>query len=101
MKEDNMGRKKDPEKKTRIEEVRESLEREHQEYLAKTRPQPVEDNQDAKEAFKVFWTLNRKKYNRPKELEEILWAHMKAAGFDKPELFEEGIEHFGLKAVGV
>jgi hypothetical protein len=36
-------------------------------------------------------------FNKEKEIEEILWAHLKAIGCDSEELFEEGIANFGLK----
>lgn len=95
-----MGRKRDPEKKTRIEEIQQNLEKEQQEFMAKARPQPPEDPQEVREAFRTFWAMNKKKYNKTKDLEHILWVHMKAAGFDRSDLFEEGIEHFGLKVAG-
>lgn len=96
-----MGRKRNPENKTRIEEIKENLAKEQQEFLSKNKVQPVEmDDQKARESFRNFWALNRRKYNKPRDLEDIIWAHLRAAKFDKPELFEKGIEHFGLKVVG-
>ena len=50
-------------------------------------------------SFKLFWAQSRKKYGKPKELESILWVHLKATGNDQPEKFEDGIAHFGLKRI--
>lgn len=52
-----------------------------------------------KEEFKKFWASNRSKYNKPKELEEVLWIHLKSAKFDEPAKFEKGLENFGLKKI--
>jgi hypothetical protein len=30
-------------------------------------------------------------------LEQIIWLHFQAAGFDKKDKFEQGIKHFGYK----
>lgn len=52
---------------------------------------------DLKQAFLSFWAKNRSQYGKEREFGDILWLHLKSAGFDKPELFGRGIEHFGLK----
>jgi hypothetical protein len=93
-----MGRKKDPNKKTRVEEIRDNLTRsdlEHKESARK--PQEEDSGVDNRESFRAFWAAARKEYGKPRDLEEILWAHLKSAGFDRPEAFEQGLEHFGLK----
>jgi hypothetical protein len=54
---------------------------------------------ERRQQFKLFWTQNRKKFGKKKELEPILWIHLQAAGYDQPEKFEDGIQHFGLKRV--
>jgi hypothetical protein len=95
-----MGRKRNFDKKTTEEIVREALEKEQNEFrLARQAAfeAPSEVQQDAREAFSAFWAVAKKDYKKTKDLEEILWAHLKASGFDKPELFEKGLEHFGLK----
>lgn len=56
-------------------------------------------DQDKKEAFRVFWAQQKKKYGKSKELEQILWLHLKAIKMDQPEQFEAGIANFGLKKV--
>lgn len=53
--------------------------------------------QEKREQFRIFWTQNRTKYGETKELEEILWLHLKTMKLDDPEKFEAGIKHFGLK----
>jgi hypothetical protein len=54
---------------------------------------------EKKDQFRLFWAQSRKKYGKPRELEPILWIHLKATGNAEPEKFEEGIKHFGLKKV--
>lgn len=89
-----MGRKKNPENKTRIEEIREKLEQSKQTH---TPPQLSSQELSARDAFSEFWARVRKQYNRPKELEHVVWAHLKSSGHDQPHLFEAGLTHFGLK----
>jgi hypothetical protein len=94
-----MGRKRNPDKKTTEEIVREALEKEEKEFRSIVQPnfEAPSSSQDAREAFSAFWAIAKKDYKKSKDLEEVLWAHLKASGFDKPELFEQGLEHFGLK----
>jgi hypothetical protein len=89
-----MGRKRNPENKTRVEDIREKLEQSKQNYAA---PQISSNELTARDAFSEFWSRVRKEYNRPRELEPIIWAHLKSSGHDQPQLFEEGLTHFGLK----
>jgi len=88
-----MGRKKNPDNKPREQEIREKLEASRQIQT------PMDSGSDKKirHDFSLWWASNRKAYNRPKDLESVLWAHLKSVGHDKPELFQKGIEHFGLK----
>lgn len=53
--------------------------------------------EEKREKFKLFWTQSKKKYGSPKDLEHILWLHLKATGNNEPEKFEAGLLHFGLK----
>jgi hypothetical protein len=95
-----MGRKRNPDKKTTEEIVREALEKEQTEFRSARQSNfeaPADSQQDARAAFSAFWAMAKKDYKRTKDLEDILWAHLKASGHDKPELFEKGLEHFGLK----
>jgi hypothetical protein len=52
-----------------------------------------------REAFRIFWAGNKKKYGSSKYLEHALWMHLKAIGMDSPEQFHEGLFNFGLKKV--
>lgn len=53
---------------------------------------------DKREQFRLFWARNKKKYpSKTTGLENILWLHLKATDNDKPEKFETGLKHFGLK----
>ncbi len=95
-----MGRKRNPNKKTTEEIVREALDKEQQEFVSSRQSNfeaPSNKSSDARESFRAFWAVVKKEYSKPKELEEVLWAHLKAIGYDKPELFEQGLKHFGLK----
>jgi len=89
-----MGRKKNPENKTRIEDIREKLEesKQNQNFV-----KPNQDEQAVRNEFSEFWAQNRKDYGRPRELEAVIWAHLKSSGHAQPGLFEAGLKHFGLK----
>lgn len=52
-----------------------------------------------REAFRIYWAQERSKYGQSKEIEQVLWIHLKAIKMDTPEKFEEGIKHFGYKKV--
>lgn len=61
-------------------------------------PKEIELSEEEKrEQFRVFWAKERNKYKKGKELEEILWLHLKAIKMNEPEKFEEGLKNFGLK----
>jgi len=94
-----MGRKRNPNKKTTEEVVREALAKEQQTFVAAKQAnfEAPSENENVRESFRTFWAIVKKEYKKPKELEDVLWAHLKASGFDKPELFEQGLQHFGLK----
>jgi len=56
--------------------------------------------QQKREAFRVFWALEKAKYGkRKKDLESLLWLHLKSSKLDEPEQFEAGLNHFGLKKI--
>lgn len=94
-----MGRNKNPNKKTTEEAVREALAKDQAEFKASRMTAfeaPKSSVLSARESFSSFWASAKKEYNRPKDIEEILWAHLVASGHDKPDLFEKGLKHFGL-----
>jgi hypothetical protein len=90
-------------KKTRdeqIEDVQSKLDASRQariELAAKRAASKGDKAQNHYVAFQEWWAVNRKAYDRAKELEDIIWAHLKATGSNSPEKFEEGVAHFGLK----
>lgn len=91
-----MGRRKDPNKKSRVEQIRESLDAQKEVPAVQSQPE-TEDESQIREEFRQYWAMNRRLYGKARDMEEVLWAHLKAAGFDKPEKFQAGIDHFGLK----
>ena len=54
---------------------------------------------EKREKFRIFWAAERRKYRQPRELESVLWLHLKATKLDDPSKFEAGLQHFGLKKV--
>lgn len=55
--------------------------------------------EEKREEFRLYWAREKYKYGKSKQLEEILWLHLKASKMDKPEQFESGLKHFGLKKI--
>lgn len=55
--------------------------------------------EEKREAFRLFWAQEKYKYGKAKDLEEIVWLHLKSSKLDKPEQFEAGLTHFGLKKI--
>lgn len=60
----------------------------------------VLSEQEKREQFRIFWARERSSYGKPKNLEQILWVHLKASKLDDPSKFDDGIKHFGLKKLG-
>lgn len=54
---------------------------------------------EKREQFRVFWAKSKRKYGKDKDLEEIIWLHLKSSKMDEPEKFEDGLKHFGLKKI--
>lgn len=94
-----MGRKKNLENKTNIESLQEKLEAARRMRLNMAKRQQQDEKDDYRQQFSDYWSVERKKYNKDKDLEGILWLHLKSIKHDKPSLFEKGIKHFGLKKV--
>lgn len=95
-----MGRAKNPNKKSTEESVREAMDKEQIAFKSSNKKNfeaPKKETKSARDAFSSFWASAKKEYKRDREMEDILWAHLTASGFDKPELFEKGLQHFGLK----
>jgi len=49
----------------------------------------------SREEFRKFFIKVKSKLGLEKSMEQVIWTHFKAAGFDKKEKFEDGIKHFG------
>jgi hypothetical protein len=60
---------------------------------------PKLDSAEKREQFRLFWATNKYKYGKAKDLEGILWLHLKAVKLDDPKDFEAGLAHFGLKKI--
>jgi hypothetical protein len=61
--------------------------------------QPELTEEDKREQFRIFWAQQKYKYGKSKDLEEILWLHLRTVGMNEPEKFEDGLAHFGLKKI--
>jgi hypothetical protein len=53
--------------------------------------------EDSREEFRKFFIKIKGKLKLGRDLENVIWMHFKASGFDKKEKFQEGINHFGYK----
>ena len=53
--------------------------------------------EDSRDEFRKFFVKVRGKLGLTQDMEEVIWKHLKASGFDKKEKFTEGIKHFGYK----
>lgn len=64
------------------------------------KPEAVQlTDEEKKETFRIFWAQAKASYGKQKDLEGVLWAHLKASKHDEPEKFEAGLAHFGLKKI--
>lgn len=52
-----------------------------------------------RESFRLYWAQEKAKYGKSKDLEEVLWLHLKSTKQDEPSKFEAGIRHFGLQKI--
>lgn len=94
-----MARKK--QNKTTEEKIRENMAIDQKSYIEKLKKDgffhaPKEKSQTARLAFSDFWAQHQSKFKKGRDLEEILWAHLKAIKHDVPELFVAGCRHFGI-----
>ena len=53
-----------------------------------------------RDAFKVYWTQNKKKYGMTGKLEHVLWLHLVSTKNDEPANFERGLDNFGIVKKG-
>ena len=69
---------------TKAENIKEKLDNARQAELIKMNQSDNDlTDQEKKEAFKAYWARTRKSFNKEKEIEDILWAHLKV--FDHGE----------------
>ena len=54
---------------------------------------------EKREQFRIFWAQSKRKYGKTKNIEDIIWLHLKSSKMDEPEQFEAGVAHFGLKKI--
>lgn len=52
-----------------------------------------------RDAFKIYWVQNKKKYGMTNKLEQVLWLHLVSTNNDSPENFDKGLANFGIKKV--
>lgn len=57
------------------------------------------EEHEKREQFRLFWAENKYKYGKAKDLEHILWEHLKSSKLTDPENFDKGLAHFGLKKI--
>lgn len=50
-----------------------------------------------REEFRKFFIQINTKLKLNRNMEDVIWLHLKASGFDKKEKFNEGVLHFGYK----
>lgn len=66
--------------------------------LAKPFNKPLTEKQK-REAFRMYWAQNKRKYGMTNKLESVLWLHLVATKNDEPSNFERGLDNFGIKKV--
>lgn len=93
-----MSDEKKQEKKEKKQEMSLSEAKAFRASLHKESARKLEEH-EKREQFRLFWAENKYKYGKAKDLEPILWAHLKSAKLDDPENFDKGIAHFGLKKI--
>lgn len=62
------------------------------------KPKELTDSQK-REEFRVFWAQEKANYGKGKDLENVLWTHLKSIKMTDPTKFAEAISHFGLKKI--
>lgn len=84
-------KQEDSKAKDRFAEAREKRKLAHE--AKTTKSNSGEDK--AREEFRKFFIKIKSKLGLEKSMEQVIWTHFKAAGFDKKDKFEDGIKHFG------
>lgn len=66
--------------------------------LAKPDSKPLSEK-EKRDAFRVYWSQNKKKYGLTNKLENVLWLHLVSTKNDSPDKFDAGLKNFGIKKV--
>ncbi len=63
------------------------------------RPEQIQQSpEEQRNEFRMWWAEQKSRFGMGKDLEPILWMHLKAIGMTSPESFEAGMQNFGLKS---
>jgi len=96
-----MSNKKKLTRDEQIEDIQAKLEAARQKRLALTQnAQASTQSQetDLRVRFQEYWAGARRQFGRTdRDLEDVLWAHLKAIEHTEEPKFEAGVLHFGLK----
>ena len=90
-----MGKNRDQRQEREEQEMSAQESRAFRAALAKPEHKTLTD-EEKREEFRIFWAQAKSQYGKGRNLEEVLWLHLKAMKMDKPEQFEDGLNHFGL-----
>jgi len=52
---------------------------------------------EKREEFRKYFTKLKRKLDLDKNLENVIWLHLKSIKMDTPELFDKGIQNFGYR----
>ncbi len=47
--------------------------------------------------FRKYFIQIKQKLGLKSSLEEVMWLHFKASGFDQKDKFDDGVRHFGYR----
>lgn len=92
-----MAKKKEIKEEAELVEIKkiEKTPRERRMELAGVTKKQVEE--DSKEEFRKYFIQLSRKIRLKKDMESVLWNHLKSSGNDSKAKFEDGIKNFGYK----
>jgi hypothetical protein len=91
-------KKKQAQEQYHEEEMTKEQAQEFRESLFESSETELSEN-EKREQFRIFWAQNKSKYGKTKEMENVIWLHIKSAKLNNPEDFKAGIKHFGLSEI--
>jgi len=77
-------------------QMREQILREKLEEEKAKKAEEIFNRDTYRKEFRKYFSKIKREKGLNRNLEEVLWLHLKAVGKAKPELFDEGIKNFGL-----